>query len=121
MTVRTSGEDGRHWSMPGAAPSPDRPVRELRGVVERITFQNPENSFAVARLAPERPEAEAEAASGDDRLITIVGTLADLTHGEAIAARGWWRNDPRHGWQLQAVDYALRGLGGRAGSGPAWT
>jgi hypothetical protein len=38
----------------------DRPLRELRGVAERITYQNPENGFTVARLAPERPESEAE-------------------------------------------------------------
>jgi hypothetical protein len=56
--------------------SSDRPLRELRGVVERITYQNAENGFTVARLAPERPEAEAEAARGDDRLVTVVGTLA---------------------------------------------
>jgi hypothetical protein len=37
----------------------DRPLRELRGVVERITYQNAENGFTVAWLAPERPEAGA--------------------------------------------------------------
>ena len=36
-------------------------------MVERITFQNPENGFTVARLAPERLEAEEEAARGEDR------------------------------------------------------
>src|SRR6476646_966752 len=82
-----------------------QPRRELRGVVERITVQNAENGFTVARLAPERPESEAEAARGDDRLVTVVGTLADLTPGEAIVAHGWWRNVPKHGWQFQAVDY----------------
>src|SRR5215212_8107568 len=85
--------------------SQDRPLRELRGVVERITYQNAENGFTVARLAPERPESEAEAARGEDRLVTVVGTLADLTPGEAIVARGWWRNDPKHGWQFQAAEY----------------
>ncbi len=48
---------------PGTTPdqsSSDRPLRELRGVVERITYQNAENGFTVARLAPERPESEAE-------------------------------------------------------------
>ena len=35
------------------------PRRELRGVVERITYQNPENGYTVARLAPERAEAAA--------------------------------------------------------------
>src|ERR671922_2900991 len=80
-------------------------TRELRGVVERITFQNPENGYTVARLAPERPGREAAAAAGADRLITVVGTLADLSPGEAIVARGWWRNDPKYGWQFVAVDY----------------
>src|SRR5918998_517817 len=101
----------------------DRPLRELRGVVERITFQNPENGYTVARLAPERAGAEAEAARGDDRLITVVGTLADLTPGEAIVARGWWRNDPKHGWQFQARDYrtalpaTVQGMNKYLGSG----
>src|SRR4051812_34424908 len=89
-----------------STPAPaHRPLRELRGVVERITYQNPDNGYTVARLAPERPESEAEAARGDDRLVTVVGTLADLTPGEAIVAHGWWRNDPKHGWQFQAADY----------------
>ena len=52
------------------------PRKELRGVVERITYQNPENGSTVARLAPERPKNESEAARGDDRFLTVVGTLA---------------------------------------------
>ena len=86
-----------------AADAPPR--KELRGVVERITYQNPENGYTVARLAPERAGDEAEAARGDDRLVTLVGTLADLTPGEAIVAHGWWQNSPKHGWQFQALDY----------------
>src|SRR5262249_15632544 len=82
-------------------------LRELRGVVERITYQNPETGYTVARLAPERAGPEAEAARADDRLVTVVGTLADLTPGEAIIAHGWWRNDPKHGWQFTAVDYRV--------------
>ncbi len=81
------------------------PLRELRGVVERITYHNPDNGYTVARLSPERDGLEAEAARGDERLVTVVGTLADLTPGEAIVARGWWRNDPKHGWQFMALDY----------------
>ena len=80
----------------GQPPAPtDRPLRELHGVVERITYQNAENGFTVARLAPERPEFEAEAVRGADRLITVVGTLADLTPGEAIVAHGWWDEEVR--------------------------
>jgi exodeoxyribonuclease V alpha subunit len=86
---------------PGLGPAPEQaatpPLRELRGVVERITYQNPENGYTVARLTAERDGLEAEAARGDDRLVTVVGALADLTPGDAIVARGWWRNDPKHG------------------------
>ena len=94
-----------------ARPAPTRhqeatpPHRELQGVVERVTYQNRENGYTVARLAPERAEGEVEAARGEDRLVTIVGTLADLTPGEAIVAHGWWQNSPKHGWQFQALDY----------------
>ena len=40
-------------SVPGEQPPPDRPLRELRGVVERLTFQSAATGFTVARLAPE--------------------------------------------------------------------
>src|SRR2546425_172195 len=92
-------------SAPGEQqPSPDHPLRELRGVVERITFQSAATGFTVARLAPERA-ADATAAQSDDRLVTLVGTLADLTPGEAIVAHGRWQNSPKHGWQFQVQDY----------------
>jgi exodeoxyribonuclease V alpha subunit len=115
----------RRTDHPGPAPQevPTNPLRELRGVVERITYHNAENGYTVARLAAERAGLEAEAARGDDRLVTLVGTLADLTPGEAIVARGWWRNDPKHGWQFTAVDYrtalpaTLQGLQKYLGSG----
>jgi exodeoxyribonuclease V alpha subunit len=103
--------------------SPATSGRELRGVVERITYQNPENGYTVARLSPERGGAEAEAARGDDRLVTLVGTLADLTPGEAVIVHGWWRNDPKHGWQFMARDYrttlpaTLQGIRKYLGSG----
>src|SRR5438093_278477 len=83
------------------------PRRELRGVVERITYQNPENGYTVARLAPERPTGDARAVreQAGDYLVTLVGTLADLSPGEAIVAHGWWKNDAKYGWQFVAADY----------------
>jgi exodeoxyribonuclease V alpha subunit len=109
---------------PHASPTPEEStqasLRELRGVVERITFQNVETGFTVARLAPERA---AESVSGDDRLVAVVGTLPDLQPGEAIVARGWWRNDPKHGWQFRVVEYrtalpaTLQGMKRYLGSG----
>jgi exodeoxyribonuclease V alpha subunit len=92
-------------------------------VVERLTYQNPENGYTVARLAPERAGPDAEAARADDRLVTVVGTLAELTPGEAILPHCWWRNDPKHGWQFTVVDYrvtlpaTLQGMKKYLGSG----
>ncbi|HEX2517274.1 MAG TPA: ATP-dependent RecD-like DNA helicase, partial [Chloroflexota bacterium] len=90
---------------PGQGESP--PLRELRGVAERITYSNPETGYAVLRLSPERRDGEARAAQAqaDDRLVTVVGTLGDVSPGEAIEARGWWKNDPKYGWQFLAIDY----------------
>jgi exodeoxyribonuclease V alpha subunit len=80
-------------------------LKELRGVVERITYQNPENGYVVARLVPERGGPEAEAARDEQRLVTIIGNMADLAPGEAVVLQGWWVNDAKHGWQFKVVDY----------------
>jgi len=39
--------------------------------------------------------------------VTVVGTLADLTPGEAIIATVWWRNDLKHGWRFQVASWGL--------------
>src|SRR2546423_1087444 len=100
---------------PASAPAAPEsaPLRELRGVVERITYANPENGYAVVRLAPERAGAEAEAARGEDRLVTVVGPLAEVPvggpgggarRGGGAPPRGWWRNTAKFGWQFQATE-----------------
>ena len=43
---------------------PRRRSANCAGVVERITYQNPENGYTVARLAPERPGPEARGRPG---------------------------------------------------------
>src|SRR5258708_3510341 len=99
------------------------PLREVRGVVERTIFENHDNGYTLARLAPERPDEEVAIARGPDQLITVVGTLIDLTPGEAIVASGWWRKDPKFGWQFIVVDYrtalpaTLQGMQRYLGSG----
>src|SRR5205085_4684875 len=72
---------------PGGDAAAEPLRRELRGVVERITYQNPENGYTIARLAPERSSGDTRAIreQASDYLVTLVGTLADLSPGEAIA------------------------------------
>ena len=78
---------------PGAgrqAESSDREV--LAGLVERVTFHNPENGFCVLRTR----------ARGHRDLVTVVGHAAMVGPGEWITASGEWVNDRTHGQQFKA-------------------
>ena len=72
------------------AGAPDREV--LAGLVERVTFHNPENGFCVLRIK----------ARGQRDLVTAVGHAAMVTAGEWITASGEWVNDCTHGRQFRA-------------------
>ncbi len=64
-----------------------------------------ENGFTVARLAPNGATRRRPPPRTMSAWRPFVGTLPDLQPGEAIAAKGWWKNDPKHGWQFQALAY----------------
>ena len=70
--------------------SSDREV--LAGLVERVTFHNPENGFCVLRTR----------ARGHRDLVTVVGHAAMVAPGEWITASGEWVNDRTHGQQFKA-------------------
>ena len=70
--------------------SSDREV--LAGLVERVTFHNPENGFCVLRTK----------ARGHRDLVTIVGHAAMVSPGEWVTATGEWINDRNHGQQFKA-------------------
>jgi exodeoxyribonuclease V alpha subunit len=63
----------------------------VRGKVSRITFQDPQGRFTVARLELEGSPS-----------VTVVGELFPLSVGEEIKVSGLWRVHPRYGLQLQA-------------------
>lgn len=74
-------------------PSPTKTATEvLAGLVERVTFHNEENGFAVLRVK----------ARGKRDLITVVGHAAVISAGEFIQASGEWNNDRQHGLQFRA-------------------
>ena len=56
--------------------SADREV--LAGLIERVTFHNPDSGFCVLRIK----------ARGHRDLVTVVGHAATVTAGEWIAASG---------------------------------
>jgi len=64
----------------------------LAGLVERVTFHNPENGFCVLRVK----------ARGHRDLVTTVGHAAMISAGEWITASGVWLNDRSHGLQFKA-------------------
>ena len=64
----------------------------LAGLVERVTFHNPENGFCVLRAK----------ARGHRDLVTVVGHAAVISAGEWITASGEWINDRAHGQQFRA-------------------
>src|SRR5437899_743402 len=67
-------------------------TESLSGVIERVTFHNPENGFAVLRVQ----------ANGRSGLTTVVGHLSHALAGEFIEAQGAWVHDRDHGLQFKA-------------------
>ena len=69
-------------------------MKQLRGYVERITFQNPENGYTVAQL--QEP--------GKKQLTCIVGSFPGVQPGESLVCHGGWKQHPTHGLQFE-VDF----------------
>src|SRR3954466_10797690 len=65
----------------------------LAGLVERVTFHNPETGFCVLRVK----------VRGQRDLVTVVGAAAAVSAGEFIQASGIWLNDRTHGLQFKAT------------------
>jgi len=57
----------------------------LTGVVERITYTNPENGYTVARFLADHQFG----------LITIVGALANINPGARRKLEGRWTTHPK--------------------------
>lgn len=68
------------------------PVESLSGLIERVTFFNEENGFAVMKVK----------ARGHRELVTVVGALASVNPGEWLTAEGRWIQDRQFGLQFRA-------------------
>jgi exodeoxyribonuclease V alpha subunit len=67
-------------------------VDTLEGLVERVTYFNPENGYSVLRLS----------VRGQADLVTVVGNLPEITPGEHLRLRGQWTAHPDYGRQFRA-------------------
>lgn len=64
----------------------------LSGLIERVTYYNPENGFAVLRVK----------IKGRQDLVTVLGNATSVTAGEHVEATGRWVIDRQHGQQFKA-------------------
>ncbi len=67
-------------------------MTKIRCVVERITYQNPENGYSVLKVH----------IKGYDGLVPVVGNLLDANVGSVIIAEGNWKVDGKYGRQFLA-------------------
>ncbi|HWI58625.1 MAG TPA: ATP-dependent RecD-like DNA helicase [Bacillota bacterium] len=72
--------------------SPPTPLESLSGLIERVTFFNEENGFAVLKVQ----------VRGQRELVTVVGNLASVNAGEWLTAEGRWVADREFGRQFRA-------------------
>lgn len=64
----------------------------LRGSIERVTFRNPENGYAVIKLK----------ISNRNEIVTVTGNLLEAKVGSHVVARGRYEEHPKYGRQLFA-------------------
>ena len=87
-------------------------AESLRGSIERITYNNPENGYTIAQIRPDEGEGFA-----------IVGSMLGLAEGEMVELEGSWENHPRYGRQFKVASYrqvypsTLEGIRRYLGSG----
>ncbi len=67
----------------------------LRCIVERITFLNPDTSFAVIKCK----------AKGYQDLITVTGVMPEPHVGSVLSLSGTWKVDPKYGKQFLLETY----------------
>lgn len=75
-----------------AEEKPKHTTYKLRGVVERITYQNPDNGYTVLKCA----------VKNYTDLVTVVGNLLDVNVGSVLLIDGNWKVDSKYGKQFLA-------------------
>lgn len=67
-------------------------MARIRCVVERITYQNPENGYTVLKVR----------VKGYKDLVPVVGNLLDVNVGSVLLVDGTWKADIKYGRQFMA-------------------
>ncbi len=97
MAGRGGGNGEGNGNGRGAAPNAaeGEATRTIEGVIERVTFQNEENGWTVARLSREGKPGET----------TIVGNMLGASVGASFRLRGRWKTHSKFGRQFEVFDY----------------
>ena len=80
---------------PAVPEKPKHSTMKLRGVVERITYQNPENGYTVLKCA----------VKNYNDLVTVIGNLLDVNVGSVLLINGNWKVDSKYGRQFVAESW----------------
>jgi exodeoxyribonuclease V alpha subunit len=70
-------------------------MTKIRCVVERITYQNPENGYSVIKCR----------VKDYSDLVTVLGNLLDVNVGSVLLVDGNWKVDPKYGRQFVAENW----------------
>ncbi|WP_075074028.1 SF1B family DNA helicase RecD2 [Longilinea arvoryzae] len=80
-----------------SALQPNLPYETLAGILERITFQNDETGYTIARLRQ----------PGQNGEITVVGNLLGMNVGESVNLHGLWTLHPQYGRQFEVRYFTI--------------
>src|SRR5215469_3709981 len=105
LAKQPSSPSAGQVSSPSARDPQQREVAVLDGVLERVTFCNPETGYTIARLAPDRGTGRGPV-SASTELVTVVGPLLGAQVGESLRLRGRWTSHVKYGRQFEAWSYS---------------
>ena len=71
-------------------------METLRGILERIVYENEQDGYIIARFTSSEYGPE---------LLTVVGNLMSASPGENLLLKGEWINHPRYGRQFRIEEY----------------
>jgi exodeoxyribonuclease V alpha subunit len=83
--------------MTATSAQPRVPTEEIAGLVDRVTFFNPESVFAVLRVQV-RAQRDPLTVLG----FTVLGFIAIGNRRGWLTADGWWVRDKGHGLEFKA-------------------
>lgn len=70
---------------------------KIEGHLERITYQNEENHYTIARLSTGKQK----------NMITVVGFMAGISPGQTLRLSGNWETHPRYGQQFKITTFEV--------------